>query len=71
MGNIYYPLIMKKINIIGFKLEEQTLFTVILKYNLNIFMLNDFKKIISLFSNEERSKGYKLLLLVGFNMRTN
>ena len=27
-------------------------------------MLNDFKKIISLFSKEERSKGYKLLLLV-------
>ena len=27
-------------------------------------MLNDFKKIISLFSKEERSKGYKLLILV-------
>ena len=27
-------------------------------------MLNDFKKIISLFSREERSKGYKLLVLV-------
>ena len=27
-------------------------------------MVNDFKKIISLFSREERSKGYKLLVLV-------